>query len=161
MGKKRVSVREALALVPDNMGDMAQVALAAEMAGVDFADAFLDIADGPRSVGPIPTGSAKRDLANDRLRRLKRAGFEVKQFVDTHWRINGKVDYWPTTDRWKFLDGSAKGFYIEQMMKALRALEKRGRARGFRDRKRLCNPDANLHSGIYGTRPEHADGELK
>lgn len=104
--RKRISISEALELVPDNMGEMAQIAVAAEMAGIDFADAFDALADDAR---PIPPSPWKTRRANDDRKRLKKAGLAVKEFVETHWRVDGVADIWPTSGRWKMLDGSAKG----------------------------------------------------
>ena len=122
MGKRRdrLSVKEALDILPDNMGEMAQIALAAEMAGVDFADAFDDLAGGRCPIAPPAPSDWKRSKANDARKALRKAKLPVVEFVETHWRVDGRADLWPTTGKWKMLDGSAKGIRVRDLIKALR-----------------------------------------
>lgn len=113
--KQKMSFRDALALVPDDMPDGAAFALAHEYAGLEYGDGFDEIAPGGPSDPPKP-GHKKMgriDLARSKLRAAK---LSVQEFVITHWRVADVVDYWPTKDRWRFMDGSAKGFGFDHML---------------------------------------------
>jgi hypothetical protein len=117
--RKGLSAREALDLVPDNMGEMAQVALAAEMAGMDFNDALLELAEEgrPRRKPAPPKQYPHRNpMAAKALRELNKARLPVVEFVATHWRVGGHVDFWPTTGRWRFMDGSANGRGVDALI---------------------------------------------
>lgn len=115
-----MSMKDALDLVPDNVGEAAQIALAAEFAGIDYEDAFDELA-GSKGCPPPAPRAGKVWMADDARKRLKKAKHTVQEFVITHWRINGIADFWPTTGRWKFLDGSAQGRDLESLLKQLKA----------------------------------------
>lgn len=118
MSKRRMSMREALEIIPDNMGEMAQIAMAAEIAGIDFSDAFLELE--PHARGPMapPAPKARKVAVADAARKqLMQAGCQIEEFVLTHWRINQAIDFWPTTGRWKRLDRKAQGRDLQSLLK--------------------------------------------
>ena len=39
-----------------------------------------------------------------------------------HYRIDRVADFWPSTDRWFFLDGSASGHGVEDLIKHLKPI---------------------------------------
>lgn len=47
----------------------------------------------------------------DDIERLVAFDFRVQEFGDYHFRINGRLDVWPTTRRWYDLNSRQKGIY--------------------------------------------------
>lgn len=53
------------------------------------------------------------------VRELSVRGFDVVRFSEHHYRVDGRFDYWPTTGRWRSLDGKLTGSMLRPLLRAL------------------------------------------
>ena len=56
----------------------------------------------------------------DRMRRVVESGFDYVQFGDHHYRFEGYVDFWPSTERFYILRDGAKGRGTDDLISRLR-----------------------------------------
>jgi hypothetical protein len=134
MGKNKLTPNEALDMAESmSSGEGAQMALAAEMCGMDYAD-FCDsfisdpefLSEYGRSLreGAVK-GLGKRFLTGNE-KKLAKLGVTIEKRNDgCHWLLfkDGKRigDFWPTTQRWKI--GSNKGNDVDRLLKHIAAME--------------------------------------
>lgn len=52
---------------------------------------------------------------------LIKRGYQVIRFSEHHYRVDQRFDYWPTTGRWRAMDGSKRGSMLRPLLKALEA----------------------------------------
>jgi hypothetical protein len=45
------------------------------------------------------------EKAQGEIIEIEDAGHEVTRFTDVHWRIDGKIDVWPSSKKYMHLDG--------------------------------------------------------
>lgn len=50
---------------------------------------------------------------------LVRRGFRVVRFSEHHYRVEGQFDYWPSTGKWRSMDGRKQGRNLEPLIRAL------------------------------------------
>lgn len=52
--------------------------------------------------------------------KLVERGYEVIRFSEHHYRVDGRFDYWPSTGRWRSMDGTQSGSMLQPLLKALK-----------------------------------------
>lgn len=55
-------------------------------------------------------------VINSDIQLLKEKGFSIKQFTDFHYRINGKLDIWPTKSKYHYLPTNERGSFTINIM---------------------------------------------
>lgn len=66
--------------------------------------------------------------ADDRLAKLKEAGYEFREIGPVHHRIEFgkvKVDYWPTKNHYRNLHTGSTGHGVERLIKTLKVIKER------------------------------------
>lgn len=54
------------------------------------------------------------------LKKIAKAGFDYVQFSSYHYRIEGTVDFWPSSGKWIFLREKVEGTGAESLLVELR-----------------------------------------
>ena len=104
--KQRMSMREAMDLVPDDMPDGAFFAMAHEMAGLESGDGFDELLD-TRPAAPVFT------VNKGMRKRIEKFG-ALHNHDAYHWTVrdaDGKVvaDWWPHKRKWRVGQTSGAG----------------------------------------------------
>jgi len=55
------------------------------------------------------------------LAMLDEAGISYRRFDMEHYRVAERFDWWPSTGRWKSLDGKTRGFKVRGLIRAIQA----------------------------------------
>jgi hypothetical protein len=63
----------------------------------------------------------RADKAPEQIAKLEHLGFMVRELSPhgPHLRIIESVDYWPSTGKWRFLKGRARGHGFDSLLRAL------------------------------------------
>jgi hypothetical protein len=117
--KQRMSMRDAMEIVDDDLPDGAYWAMCHEVAGLEYGDGFDELVDeGEHRPGPAAFKCSKKLRA-----KVEKFGTLIQH--DTyHWtvRVAGKViaEWWPHKRQWR-IDGKIEKGDPQQFIKALAA----------------------------------------
>lgn len=73
------------------------------------------------------------------LRRLWQNDFDYVQKGFYHYRVEGVADFWPSSSRWLFLDGTADGYGVSDLIGWLKTWREEEMQREARE---AANPPA-------------------
>ena len=58
-----------------------------------------------------PDKRARRAQADLRVEAIMKLGYFIVEFCDTHYLIQDRIEFWPTTGRWSDRQASANSIY--------------------------------------------------
>ena len=82
----------------------------------DVGDYWRDHKEHKREVKARQVAAIPKALA-----LLDEAGVSYRQFSEEHYRVAERFDWWPSTGRWRAIEGSAKGFKVRSLIRAVQA----------------------------------------